>query len=99
MTLSPLILAINAGSRFVRCSLFAEDGGLVSSSVRRLMRATPMPDWHEQDAGAIWDALVEALADLAASYDLARVIAVGLTNQRSTCLLWDQAGGDPLGPA
>jgi glycerol kinase len=96
---SPLILAINAGSRSIRCSLFAEDGALVNSSTRRLASATPMPDWHEQDAGAIWDALLEALTDLAASYDLARVVAVGLTNQRSTCLLWDRAGGDPLGPA
>jgi glycerol kinase len=83
----------------MRCSLFAEDGALVSSSVRRLATATPATDWHEQDAGAIWDALLEALAELALSYDLARVVAVGLTNQRSTCLLWDRAGGDPLGPA
>ena len=78
MALSPLILAIDAGSRSMRCSLFAEDGALVSSSVRRLASATPAPDWHEQDAGAIWDALLEALAELAASYDLARVVAVGL---------------------
>jgi len=99
MVAAPLILAIDAGSRSMRCSLFAEDGALVSSSVRRLASATPAPDWHEQDAGAIWDALLEALAELESSYDLARVVAVGLTNQRSTCLLWDRAGGDPLGPA
>src|SRR4051812_41845059 len=96
---APLILAIDAGSRSMRCSLFADDGALVSSSVRRLATATPATDWHEQDAGAIWDALLEALAELAASYDLARVVAVGLTNQRGTCLLWDRASGDPLGPA
>ena len=99
MSLAPLILAINAGSRSMRCSLFAEDGALVGSSARRLASANPAPDWHEQDAGAIWDALLEALTELAAGYDLARVVAVGLTNQRSTCLLWDRASGDPLGPA
>jgi glycerol kinase len=99
MTLSPLILAIDAGSRSMRCSLFAEDGALVSSSVRRLASVAPAPDWHEQDAGAIWDALLEALVELASSYDLGRVVAVGLTNQRGTCLRWDRAGGDPLGPA
>jgi glycerol kinase len=99
MKMSPLILAINAGSRSMRCSLFAEDGALVSSSVRPLVSANPVSDWHEQDAGAIWEALLAALTELAAGYDLARVVAVGLTNQRSTCLLWDRVDGDPLGPA
>jgi glycerol kinase len=99
MTLSPLILAINAGSHSLRCSLFAEDGGPVATSARRLASTSPAPDWHEQDAAAIWEALLGALADLAANHDLARVVAVGLTSQRSTCLLWDRASGDPLGPA
>src|SRR5512145_2704320 len=98
MVAAPLILAIDAGSLSLRCSLFAQDGQLVGSSARRLSSTSPAPDWHEQDAAAIWDALIEALAELASGHDLARVAAVGLTNQRGSCLLWDRAGGDPLGP-
>src|SRR5689334_18535415 len=99
MVIAPLILAIQAGSRSLRCSLFAEDGALVASCARRLASTSPALDWHEQDAGAIWDALITALAELAGGYDLARVAAVGLATQRSTCLLWDRASGEPLGPA
>jgi glycerol kinase len=99
MTLSSLILAIDAGSLSMRCTLFAEDGGLVASSARRLTSTIPAQDRHEQDANEIWQALLEALAELAASNDLARVVAVGLTNQRGTCLLWDRMSGEPLGPA
>jgi glycerol kinase len=99
MTESPLILAIDAGSFAIRCTLFGDDGGAVAASARRIDQRTPAPDWHEQDAEQIWRALLDALAELAASHDLGGVAAVGLTNQRGTCLLWDRATGEPLGPA
>lgn len=99
MATAPFILAIDAGSVSLRCSLYTPDGTLVGSARRRLDHSTPAPDWHEQDAGQIWSALLDALAELAAQHDLGRVAAVGLTNQRGTCLLWDRATGEPLGPA
>jgi glycerol kinase len=98
MTETSLILAIDAGSLSLRCTLFAMDGTIVAGTARRLTSTTPAPDWHEQDAAAIWGALLDTLAELGARHDLARVAAVGLTNQRGTCLLWDRATGDPLGP-
>jgi glycerol kinase len=94
----PLILAIDAGSFSIRCTLFGYDGAAVASGSRRIEHSTPAPDWHEQDAEQIWGALVEVLAELAADYDLGRVAAVGLANQRGTCMLWDRANGEPLGP-
>src|SRR5262245_12257401 len=96
---SPLILAIDAGSRLMRCTLFADDGARLANSTRRLPSRAPAQDWLEQDAGAVWDALGQALAELAAEYDLARVGAVGVTSPRGTCLLWDSVSGEPLGPA
>ena len=95
---TPLILAIDAGSFAARCTLFDLTGHPVATSVRRLEHANPAPDWHEQDAEQIWRALLDALAELSGAYDLARVIAVGLANQRGACLLWDRASGEPIGP-
>jgi glycerol kinase len=99
MTRSPLILAIDAGTLAVRCTLFSGNGQPVASSARRLEQHAPAPDWHEQDAEQIWRALLDALAELAIAHDLGDVAAVGLTSQRGTCLLWDRATGEPLGPA
>src|SRR5262245_25675989 len=99
MNETPLILAIDAGSFLVRCTLFGLDGTTIAESTRRLDRPAPAADWHEQDAEQIWTALLDALAALVATHDLAQVAAVGLTNQRGTCLLWDRATGEPLGPA
>src|SRR5262245_52557223 len=94
-----LILAIDAGSLAIRCTLFSVDGDTLAVCARRVEQRTPAPDWHEQDAELLWRALLDALAELAASHDLGRVAAVGLTSQRGTCLLWDRATGEPLGPA
>src|SRR5262245_39655141 len=99
MAESPLILAIDAGSFSVRCTLFGLDGAAIADSARRVEHRTPAADWHEQDAEQIWAALLDALGALVAKHDLAQVAAVGLTNQRGTCLLWDRATGEPLGPA
>src|SRR5919204_4841650 len=99
MTETPLILAIDAGALSIRCTLFGYDGSAIATSARRLDHRAPAPDWHEQDAEQIWRALLDALAELAAAHDLGHVAAVGLTNQRGTCLLWDRATGEPLGPA
>jgi glycerol kinase len=96
---SPLILALDAGSLSARCTLFDTRGVVVASTTRRLATRTPSADWQEQDAGAIWAALLSGLGDLGERHDLGRVVAAGLTNQRATCLLWDRASGDPLGPA
>ncbi len=96
---TPLILAIDAGSLAVHCTLFGDDGGAVAASARRLAQRAPAPDWHELDAEQLWYALLDALAELAASHDLGRVGAVGLTSERGACLLWDRATGEPLGPA
>src|SRR5262245_10478235 len=96
---TPLILAIDAGSAAIRCTLFGDDGSAIAASARRLDQRTPAPDWHEQDAEQLWRALLDALTELAASNDLGLVAALGLTSQRGTCLLWDRATGEPLGPA
>ncbi len=94
-----MILAIDVGSLSIRCTLFTHDGVAVSMCKRRFEHATPAPDWHEIDAGQIWAALLDALAELADQHDLGQVGALGLTNQRGTCLLWDRATGEPIGPA
>jgi glycerol kinase len=99
MAETPLILAIDAGSLAIHCTLFGDDGDAVAASARRLEQRAPAPDWHELDAEQLWSALLDALAELAASHDLRRVAAVGLTSQRVACLLWDRATGEPLGPA
>ncbi len=61
----------------------------------------PQPGWVEHDADEIWrnvDLVTrEALDQLGATPD--DLVAVGLTNQRETTLLWSKETGEPLGNA
>lgn len=61
----------------------------------------PQPGWVEHDADEIWrnveSVTREALDQLGATPD--DLVAVGLTNQRETTLLWSKETGEPLGNA
>ncbi len=61
----------------------------------------PQPGWVEHDADEIWRNVElvtrEALDQLGATPD--DLVAVGLTNQRETTLLWSKETGRPLGNA
>jgi glycerol kinase len=94
-----LILAIDVGSRIVRCALFALDGRTLAEAEQPLERSQPAPDWHEQDASVVWHALLDALAELNTRNRLRRVTAVGLSSHTAACLLWDRMTGEPIGPA
>jgi glycerol kinase len=52
----------------------------------------------EQDALAIWHSVRLAVAQCLEGQDAGAVVAVGLSNQRESMLLWDRATGEPLGP-
>ena len=56
--------------------------------------------WVEQDPLAIWDSVQQAieltLERAAEAVGEVTVVAVGITNQRETTVVWDRATGQPL---
>lgn len=98
-TNAELILAIDLSATTIRCTLFAFDGTTVTSSAHPIELNNPAPDCYELNPEQIWNALLDILADLMQQYDLSQIAAVGIVSQRSHCLLWDKATGEPLGPA
>ena len=61
----------------------------------------PQPGWVEHDAAEIWRnteaVIAEGLAE--AGLDASDLVAVGLTNQRETTMVWDAATGEPVASA
>ncbi|MDR7251557.1 glycerol kinase [Nocardioides sp. BE266] len=100
MTTRRLIAAIDQGTGSTRCLLFDESGQLVSMAQREHTQHHPQPGWSEHDAAEIWSnvrrVVPEALADAGATP--ADVVALGIANQRESCLLWDRSTGQPLSP-
>jgi glycerol kinase len=98
---SAALLAIDEGTTSARAIVFARDGGRLGIAQREFKQSFPQPGRVEHDPLEIWAATAacvrEALAD--ARLGAGDVVALGITNQRETALVWDRATGQPIHPA
>ncbi len=90
--------AIDQGTTSTRFMVFDHRGRVLASAQREFRQILPRPGWVEHDPLEIMESIesvvVEALA--AASLGLDDLVAVGITNQRETALVWDRTTGRPL---
>ncbi len=87
-----MILAIDQGTTSSRAIRFGRDGSILAMSQQEFPQIYPQNGWVEHDPEAIW---ASTLATARAALD-DQVIAIGITNQRETIILWDRASGRPL---
>ncbi len=95
------ILAIDQGTTGSRCFIFDSNGGIVSSAYQEFPQYFPKPGWVEHDANQIWTS-VEAVIKKAVSKSKINpqsVLAIGITNQRETTVLWDRRTQKPVARA
>ncbi|MEU4191551.1 glycerol kinase GlpK [Kribbella sp. NPDC026611] len=95
------VAAVDQGTNSSRCILFDRRGRLVSVAQREHRQLFPRPGWVEHDAEEIWRnvARVVPAAIRQIGAEPAQVVAIGITNQRETSLLWDKLTGQPIGHA
>jgi glycerol kinase len=93
-----LLLAIDQGTSATKAVLVDTQGRIVARASAPLAQAHPRPGWVEQSAEEIWRSVQDAVAACVADDDAASVTAVGLSSQRESLVLWERAGGAPLGP-
>jgi glycerol kinase len=95
------VMTIDQGTTSTRCIVFDSNARLVSVAQREHRQYYPRPGWVEQDAVEIWrnvDRIMpHALRDAGITAD--QVVALGITNQRETCVVWDRHTGTPVGRA
>jgi glycerol kinase len=95
------VMAIDQGTTSTRCIVFDSNARLVSVAQREHRQYYPKPGWVEQDAVEIWrnvDRIMpQALRDAGIAAD--QIVALGITNQRETCVVWDRHTGVPVGRA
>jgi glycerol kinase len=96
-----LVLAIDQGTTSSRAILFGRDGLPVASAQQEFTQHFPRPGWVEHDPMQIWSSVREVTAAVEARADVtaADIVAVGLTNQRETTVVWDRTTGRPVAPA
>ncbi|MEE4186068.1 MAG: glycerol kinase GlpK [Gammaproteobacteria bacterium] len=101
MAASPCVLAIDQGTTSSRAIVFDVTGQRVSVAQAEYPQLYPGDGWVEHDPAAIWQTTLQTARDaLRAAEDSGHtVVALGITNQRETVVLWDRATGHPLGNA
>ncbi|MEU0572010.1 glycerol kinase GlpK [Nonomuraea sp. NPDC005983] len=92
------VAAIDQGTTSSRCMVFDRDGRIVSVAQREHRQIFPRPGWVEHDPAEIWQAVQAVLADAVAGsgIDPGQLVALGITNQRETTVLWDRRTGRPV---
>lgn len=95
------ILAIDQGTTGSRALIFDSHGKIVSSHYQEFKQYFPQPGWVEHDAQEIWNSCVNCIQQVLRRAHLSakEILAVGITNQRETTVLWDQKTSSPVSRA
>ncbi|MBL4804974.1 MAG: glycerol kinase GlpK [Alphaproteobacteria bacterium] len=89
------LLTIDQGTTSSRAILFAANGDVLQLEQKELQLYYPHKGWVEQDAEDIWH---DTLACCKKILDKAKThpVAIGITNQRETTVVWEKDTGKPL---
>jgi glycerol kinase len=93
------ILALDQGTTSSRAILFDESGAVLGLAQRELRQIYPRPGWVEHDPEEIWTTQSGVAAEAVASVPGVEIVAIGITNQRETTIVWDRETGVPIANA
>ena len=96
--MSSLILAIDQGTSSTKALVVDARGDVVSRAQAPVSLATPEPGWVQQDAEEIWASVQRVVSDALDLEKAKRVVSLGLSTQRESCVIWDRRTGEALTP-
>ncbi|AWB57276.1 glycerol kinase GlpK [Colwellia sp. Arc7-D] len=92
------LLAIDQGTTSSRAILFTKLGKVHASAQEEFEQHFPHDGWVEHNPSDIWQTVLRTCRKVLADNNVqaTEVIAIGITNQRETTLVWDRKTGDPI---
>lgn len=96
--MSKYILSIDQGTTSCRAILVDKKGEIVGIAQEEFEQIFPQSGWVEHDAMVIWDTQKSMIDKVLAECDSTPddIIAIGITNQRETVVVWDKNTGKPI---
>ncbi|HEX4579654.1 MAG TPA: glycerol kinase GlpK, partial [Candidatus Dormibacteraeota bacterium] len=95
----PRILAIDQGTSGTTCLVVGIDGTIAGRGYAEVAVRYPRDGWVEQDADDLWRSVLVAAGAAMASAGEPGPVAVGITNQRETAVVFDRVSGAAVAPA
>ncbi len=98
---SNFILAIDQGTTGTRALLYDIRGRIAGSAYQEFRQHYPRPGWVEHDALEIFRSTLKVISQALtrAWASSSQIVAIGITNQRETTVLWDKKTGRPVSRA
>ena len=93
-----VVLSLDEGTTGATSVAVGVDGMVRGKGYAEITQHFPQPGWVEHDADEIWAAVLESArqALAAAGAEPRDVVAIGITNQRETLVVWDRRTLKPL---
>lgn len=92
------IVAFDQGTTSSRAVLFDEKGSIVGVDQHEFTQIFPKAGWVEHDPMEIWKSQMDVFANVLKNNKVkpTEVVAIGITNQRETAVVWDKNTGEPV---
>jgi glycerol kinase len=96
--MSKYIIALDQGTTSSRAVLFNEKGVCIAIKSKEFEQIFPKQAWVEHNPKEIWESQQQVLNELLELPEVqeGEVLAIGITNQRETTVLWDRVTGEPI---
>ncbi|MCF6351227.1 MAG: glycerol kinase GlpK [Flavobacteriaceae bacterium] len=92
------LIAFDQGTTSTRAILFNSKGQIVTISQKELTQYYPKSGWVEHNPLEIYEDQKKAFHEVIKSskIDPKNIVAIGITNQRETTVIWDKETGEPI---
>jgi len=96
--LAKYIMSLDQGTTSSRTIIFDHNGNIVSSASQEFKQIYPEVGWVEHDPLEIWTSQIKTAkyALKKANLKATEILAIGITNQRETTVVWDKHTGKPV---
>ena len=92
------VMALDAGTTSNRAIIFDENSQIIGVSQKEFTQHFPQSGWVEHDAEEIWSSMSTVMKEAVEQSGIVAsdIVAIGITNQRETTVVWDRHTGRPV---
>ncbi len=90
------ILSIDQGTTGTRAIVYDSLGTQIACAYQELSQHFPQPGWVEHDPNEIWQGVLSTVHSALEQVPDGSIVAIGITNQRETTIVWDKGTGEPV---
>ena len=101
MTKPGYILSLDQGTTGTTAMLIDSTGAPLWTVSREIRQIHPRPGWVEHDPRELFESCLETTEELLEMAEMhpRSIVAIGITNQRETLVMWDRRTGEPVANA